>query len=618
MAVPPHNISPLWPTNAVVLVVLLAFPRRLWPILIATAFLVVGLLDVRFGVPIALSVWLVLGNAVEVIVAAFGVSYFFKGAPLFNSTKTLAQYSLVAAILAPFAGAFIGALAGGQGGYWLYWKMWFLSDSLALFILPPALWGLAHSVSSLGCKSRSYYLELGTLTVVLVLFGYATLLASGRSTPQVILYPLVPIMLWSAFRFGSMGTSISVIVVSALSIWGAVHDRGPFADPGQINNVLSLQLFLLFSAAPFMVLAALVEQHKQNEQALRESEKRLRVAAEVGRMYAWEWDPAKDSVLRSAECVGILGLYAADPEGIGKDYFTLIHPDDRAGLWSLVNALTPASPVYRTQYRRFHPDGALLWLEESGCATFDRNGKMVRLVGMTADISERKRTEEAFASVGVRLIEAQEQERTRIARELHDDIVQRLALLSIGLEGLQHNLPHLPAEDYSRLGELQEQTVKIIADVQSLSHELHSSKLEILGMGGAMRAFCREFGEHQKVEIDFETNDLPNSLPPTIALCLFRVLQEALRNSAKHSGVRHFEVRSWGTSDEIHLTVMDSGAGFEVETARNGRGLGLISMEERLRLLNGTVSIESQPESGTTIHARVPFRSGSGSMRAAG
>jgi PAS domain S-box-containing protein len=229
-------------------------------------------------------------------------------------------------------------------------------------------------------------------------------------------------------------------------------------------------------------------------------------------------------------------------------------------------------------------------------------------VTAVADITERKRAEEALAGVSRRLIEAQEQERARVARELHDDIVQRLVMVNIELEGLQHDHLDLPADAGSRIEKLREETAKIIDDVQSLSHELHSSKLEVMGMGAAMRAFCREFSEHQKVEIDFETHDLPSSLSPTISLCLFRVLQEAVRNSTKHSGVRRIEVRSWGAPDEIHLTVKDSGAGFEIEAARNGRGLGLISMEERLKIVNGTISIESRPQAGTTIHARVQYQ----------
>jgi PAS domain S-box-containing protein len=370
-----------------------------------------------------------------------------------------------------------------------------------------------------------------------------------------------------------------------------------------------------------------ISERKRQEFVLRESEQRLRVAAEVGRMYAWEWDPATDSVLRSAECASILGL--SDNAGIAKDYFSFIHPDDRAGLWSQVNSLTPEDPVYRTQYRRFHPGGALLWLEESGCATFDGDGKMVRLVGMTADITERKRAQEALhqrdmelaeAQRGVsrRLIEAQEKERIRIARDLHDDFGQRLALLTIELELLQQNSPDLPAEVRSRMGELRRQTSEIATDIQSLSHELHSSRLEYVGIVAAMRGFCHEFGEQQKVEIDFRTHDFPTSLPPDISLCLFRVLQEALHNSAKHSGVRYFEVRLSGTSDEVHLSVSDSGVGFDREAAKEARGLGLISMEERLKLLNGTFSIESQHKCGTTIRAHVPLSARNDSMRATG
>jgi signal transduction histidine kinase len=170
----------------------------------------------------------------------------------------------------------------------------------------------------------------------------------------------------------------------------------------------------------------------------------------------------------------------------------------------------------------------------------------------------------------------------------------------------------------SRMGELQKHTFEIATDIQTLSHELHSSKLEYRGIAAAMKDFCKEFGEQQKVEIDLKTHDLPNPLPPDISLCLYRVLQEALHNSAKHSGGRNFEVRLWGMSGEIHLTIRDSGAGFDSEAAKESRGLGLVSMEERLKLLKGTFSIESQTKRGTTIHARVPCSPGSDSMRAAG
>jgi signal transduction histidine kinase len=138
---------------------------------------------------------------------------------------------------------------------------------------------------------------------------------------------------------------------------------------------------------------------------------------------------------------------------------------------------------------------------------------------------------------------------------------------------------------------------------------LHSSKLELLGLAAAMKGFCVEFADQQAVDVDFVNRDVPDQLPPDISLCLFRVLQEALHNSAKHSGVRHFDVQLWGTPDEIHLVISDSGEGFDLEAAKASRGLGLVSMGERLKLVAGDLSIETQPKRGTRIHARAPYRS---------
>ena len=235
-----------------------------------------------------------------------------------------------------------------------------------------------------------------------------------------------------------------------------------------------------------------------------------------------------------------------------------------------------------------------------------------------ADVTERKRAEEALLGVSRKLIEAHEQERTRIARDLHDDVVQRLALLSLELEGVQEDIPDVASELRTRIGALGNQTAQIAEDVQLMSHELHSSKLDYLGIVGATKIFCEEFGKRQKVEIDFQSYDLPAALPTELSLSLFRVLQEALRNAAKHSGVRRFEVRLWGSAGEIQLTISDLGAGFDTETAMKSTGLGLTSMQERLRLVHGELSIKSKPKGGTTIHARVPCDPSSHSARAAG
>ena len=241
----------------------------------------------------------------------------------------------------------------------------------------------------------------------------------------------------------------------------------------------------------------------------------------------------------------------------------------------------------------------------------------VPLMFLSAVMAEARRTQDSLRRISGSLIEAQEQERHRIARELHDDIVQRLALLSLELEGVQLDVPDLASELRTRIGTLQNETTRITNDVQLISHELHSSTMDHLGILEAAKNFCKEFGERQKVEIDFRSYDLPAPFPTELSLSLFRVLQEALRNAARHSGVKRFDVCLWGSTGAIHLTISDLGAGFDRETIMKGAGLGLTSMQERLRLVHGELSINSHPKGGTTIHARVPFGGSGDAARAA-
>ena len=241
-----------------------------------------------------------------------------------------------------------------------------------------------------------------------------------------------------------------------------------------------------------------------------------------------------------------------------------------------------------------------------------------RVACIFQDITDRKRAEEALSGISRKLIEAQEQERVRIARELHDDIGQRLSLVSVALDQVQRDLPGLSSEARGQMDDVQQQIGEISTDVQSLSHELHSSKLEYLGLEKGMRSWCKAFGDRQEMEIDFRSHDVPVSPPPEISLCLFRVLQEAVHNAVKHSGTSQAQVQLGQTSGEIHLIVTDFGRGFDMEAAMQGQGLGLTSMRERVRLVNGAIIIQTKPMGGTTIHVRVPFMLDEVSERAAG
>ena len=224
------------------------------------------------------------------------------------------------------------------------------------------------------------------------------------------------------------------------------------------------------------------------------------------------------------------------------------------------------------------------------------------------DITHRKQMEEAISAMSRKLLESQEQERARIGRELHDDINQRLAWAVIELERWCQEHSKSEVHTYELIDHVRQHLSDLGADIQALSHRLHSSKLDYLGLTVAANSFCREFSEQQKVQIDFTHKGMPSGVPQEISLCLFRILQEALQNAVKYSGVRHFTVKLEGTAEEIRLTIGDSGAGFDQRRALSGQGLGLTSMRERMHLVNGELSITSQPASGTTVLARVPFK----------
>jgi PAS domain S-box-containing protein len=468
---------------------------------------------------------------------------------------------------------------------------------------------------------------------------------------------------------------------------------------------------------------------KRAQQAVQESEERLRMAIHAGKMYAYEWDAASDAIIRSGE---IPADSAVEASLTRQQLLARVHPEDRARFAASVSERTPESPDIQTSYRLLCPGGSTVWLEKTAHAFFDEDGKMARMIGMVADVTERKQAEETLrqseekfrsvfrdAGVGMlivspegrilaanktfceclgytedellektvqsvtfpedwpafsriltaalhdghgyqrfekrclhksgsivytessaslirafdgtpqyfvgevidvtkrkqaeaalsdmtrKLVEAQEQERARIARELHDNITQHLAMLAIELSQLRKKTEDLPEEVRERMYELQQMTCDISTGVHALSHELHSSTLEYLGLVTGMRSWCKEFGQRQQLQIDFESQNI-TKLPRDISLCLFRVLQEALHNAAKHSGANRIAVQLAENAGEIHLIVRDSGRGFDIESAMRSQGLGLTSMQERVRLVGGTIAVDSTTLRGTTIHVSVP------------
>ncbi|MGD0470217.1 MAG: ATP-binding protein [Terriglobales bacterium] len=234
------------------------------------------------------------------------------------------------------------------------------------------------------------------------------------------------------------------------------------------------------------------------------------------------------------------------------------------------------------------------------------------ILSLIADITDRtaaeeaRQAEEALSRMGRTLIQAHDEERSELARELHDH-VENLVLLSIDLDQLKQNLPKSVIATSQQIEEAVRRIENLVIDIQALSNRLHSSNLEYLGLARAAASLCKEITDQTKVEIDFASEGLPKELPQGVSLCLFHVLQEAVQNAAKYSGSQSVQVSlTWGPN-ELHLAVQDSGIGFGPRDALKARGIGFTLMKERLKMVAGELSIESQPGRGTTIYARVPL-----------
>ncbi len=345
---------------------------------------------------------------------------------------------------------------------------------------------------------------------------------------------------------------------------------------------------------------------KRAETRLRESEGRFRLVANTAPVMIWTAGTDRKCSYVNKTWLDFTGR-PLEAE-LGDGWLEAVHPDDSNRCLQTYTEAFNRRESFEMYYRVRRKDGEYRWVLADGVPRFNPDGTFAGYIGSCIDITERKLAEESLATIGRRLIEAHETERTWIARELHDDVNQRMALLAIELDRWNQQLPPSAVELHDHIRHASQRLLGIAADIQALSHRLHSSKLEYLGLVAAAKSFCNELAEQQKIEIDLSHTAIPQSVPKEISLCLFRVLQETLQNAVKHSGVRHFTVELRGTEGEIQLTVSDLGMGFDPQDAIRRRGLGLISMRERIQLVSGEISIKSQPGGGTTIHARVPLK----------
>jgi PAS domain S-box-containing protein len=291
---------------------------------------------------------------------------------------------------------------------------------------------------------------------------------------------------------------------------------------------------------------------------------------------------------------------------LGRSHYEIF--PDLPERWRQIHRRCLKGETLRAEEDPWDRAGGTTWLRWEIRPWQNLDGVPGGILIFSEDITHRKHAEEALVSLSGRLIEAQDEERKRIAREIHDDYNQRLAMMAIDLKQLAEDLADSSGEASQKVDELFNRVSVLGADLHSLSHRLHSSTLESLGLVAGLKAFCREFSEQQGIQVDFANENVPRGVPADAALCMFRIAQEALRNTKRHSGANRAEVRLEQLEGRLHLSVSDCGRGFNSNKPPAERGIGIHSMEERLRLLGGELQIQSRPMEGTRIDAWLPLK----------
>ena len=388
--------------------------------------------------------------------------------------------------------------------------------------------------------------------------------------------------------------SYRVVRLDGSAIWVEKRARAFFDDHGRMLRIIGV--------------VSDITERKQAEQVIRESEERFRLVANTAPVLIWMSSSDKLCNYFNQPWLEFTGR-SIEAE-LGNGWTGGVHPEDLNFCLDTYTGAFDRRESFKMQYRLRRNDGEYRWLFDIGVPRFNPDGSFAGYIGSCIDVTEQKVAEEALAGLSGRLIEAQEEERKRIARDLHDDYNQRLAVLANDLEELAERVGDSPVAASQRLHQLWNGVSEIAADLHHLSHTLHSSTLESLGLVAGVKAFCQEFAEQQQMQVHFAHENVPRAIPADVALCLFRITQEGLRNVKRHSGANRAEVRLEGVEEKLHLSVVDWGRGFDVNKRSPQSGIGIRSMEERLRSLGGHLEVHSRPMEGTRIDAWLSFNGG--------
>ena len=608
----------LWPTNAVLVTALLLTPvRRWWMYLLAV---VPAHILVHWTYHIG-AMWMafqighntVLALTAATILKRLGPSLFtfdhLDDVLVFLGTAILVP-GLAAAGLVTTVSTICSEetirLHGWPVNFWHSESRMWLTNTVSFLVFVPVILLFASRgrfwIRTLNSRKSGEAIALGGVLLASGYLIFGSGYASPSWEPATFLISL-PLLLWAAIRFGPAGNSLAIAAVVCVSFWRAYRGDGPFAQESALSKVESMQLFWILLTVPLMPLAAMIQEHKFASRALAESENRFRQLFEQASVgIALESMEGKLAIVNPAFCA-IFGYTEAELHEMSCAQ--LSHPEDLAAEAPLFRELCGGKrSSYQIDKRFFRKDGGLVWGRVSVSLLQPQDGTAPFIIGMLRDISHLKQRDQELVTLTGRLIEAQEEERRRISRELHDDIGQQAAAIAADLCVLRETMARGSQESANGLADMVSQlATELVTSIHKLSHDLHSSRLQYLGLASALRDLCDKLAAQHHFTIELSVDCQVDRLPEPVELCMFRIAQEALSNVVKHSGGTTAFVRVAMCGETISLCVADDGIGFD--TSAVWGGIGLTSMRERLRLVGGELFIKSSADTGTELVAEI-------------
>ena len=638
---PDSKVSLFFPPHAVLLSVLLLVPTRHWWAYVLSAVSAHFLLTQQAGWPPLYALTCEVYDAVKCVAAAAGVRLFIKSPLRTITLRDAILFVLIVVVVVPFSAAFWGAsftVSWGFGThYWVEWWNLGISNAVTAVVLVPAFLLGAHYLFDRRQRtpSRRRVLEavvLGAGTVALGMFVFDQTPAGPNASPA-LLYSPIPLLIWAALRFGLGGISASMVVMTLLAVWGTMRGHGPFLAQTPAENALALQLFLLVTATPLMLLAVVIQEERRAKDALRESANLMGLAAEAGDLAMWVWDVSGNDVWMTERGRSVFGL---EPNA-RLDFaatFDRVHPEDRSARERAITQAIETRGEYDMEYRLQREDGGVSWIHGRGRCVEPGDGTGPKLFGVSTDVTARKHAEASAARQRAELehlarVATLGELTTTLTHELRQPLTAILANSHVGVRLLDSPEPDLQ-QVRSALADIREVTERaddVLAGMRAMlkrdSATAPFSSVDVNTVIRSVERFARGDANVHNVTVQVEL--FPGVRPVNgdgvqlqqVVLNLMLNAFSAMSGMASRDA-RRLIVRTAAVDESsVLIEVQDSGTGIATDeidsifdpfitSKPDGLGMGLAICRSIVERHGGKITAANNPDRGATFAIRLP------------